>query len=139
MFFLSYIRSAKENCYQGLIDVPSSQESAIWKLIILLMMPRGLDPGLAADVAAGQPVIQLLLFFLTLLKSSFPLFSLLEFLCFGRVEAPAQFPTLQVHFPALISLSVSGFFFFLCFTGLGVLSLPSSASSVYTVAKNPGV
>lgn len=53
------------------------QGLAICRLIILLMMLRGLDLGLAVNVSAGQPVTQLLLLlFLIILVFDSPLTSL---------------------------------------------------------------
>lgn len=87
----------------------------------------------------GQPVTQLLLLvFLILLIFVSPLTSLCwSSHVFDVFEAPSLSPSLQVHSPALnflVCLSL-----FSCFTDLGFLSLPCSASSVQTVAKAPNI
>lgn len=90
------------------------QGSAICRLIILLMMLRGLDLGLAANVSAGQPVTQLLLlFFLIILIFVSPLTSLCwtshAFIC---LKVFLSAPSIQVHFSTLSFVVCLSFFLF---------------------------
>lgn len=107
------------------------QGSAICRLIILLMMPRGLDLGLAANVSAGQPVTQLLiLFFLIILIFVSPLTSLCwsshAFMC---LKVFLSAPSLHVHFPTLFC-GLSQLFSFSCFTDLSFLSSALSRQGI---------
>lgn len=106
----------RESAFEGLIDELNSQGSAISRLIILLMMTGGPDPGVAADVSLGQPVTQLLpLFFVTLLFffSTSLCWSSHGFWCAWSTFC--QPPAFQCISLLLISWCPS-FFLFSCFT-----------------------